>query len=362
MPHPATRRAVLATGLALPFAAPAIAQPKLKKVRIAVGTNALNLTYPWLTLPLIEGWWREEGYDVEILPVGASLQALQQMVAGNVEFAQLNSSVVIQANVTNNIPVRVVMNNGILDWSLAVPDDSPIRTPLDFKGKTIGVFSLATGGIVFMKSYLRSLGMDPNKDVQIIPVGLGAPAVDALRSNRVQALLYWGSALAGFENAGLKLRLFQGDGWALIPDFSFSTQQKTIDAEPAMVTAVARGAAKACVFVTANPHCQRRLHWAAYPSSKPTGTDEATAIRADMNTLRMQLVAMNGAFELNGDKLWGRATPEAYGRIQSFMETAGMIPHSIDPAIYMPSIPNFFEKINDFDAAAIRQQAAACHA
>jgi NitT/TauT family transport system substrate-binding protein len=362
IPRLVARRAILAAGLALPLATPAIAQPKLKKVRIALGTNVINLTYPWLTLPLIQGWWREAGYDVEVLPVGASLQALQQMVGGNAEFAQLNSSVVIQANVVNNIPVRVVMNNGVLDWSLAVPEDSDIRTPADFKGKTIGVFSLATGGIAFMKAYFRSLGMDPAKDIQIIPVGLGAPPVDALRSNRVQALLYWGSALAGFENVGLKLRFFQGDDWARTPDFTLSTLQSTMDADPAMVTAIAKGAAKACVFVTANPDCQRRLQWAAYPSSKPTGVDEATAIKWDMNTLRMQLVAMNAAFELNGGKLWGRATPEAYGRLQSFMQAAGLIPRAIDPAIYMPTIPNFFEQINDFDATAIRQQASACRA
>src|SRR5690349_16031369 len=94
-------------------------QKPLKKVRIAVGTTNLNVGYPWLTLPLSLDYWRQEGYEVEVLPVGASLQALQQMVAGNAEFAQLNSSVVIQANVVNSIPARVVMNNGVIDWSLS---------------------------------------------------------------------------------------------------------------------------------------------------------------------------------------------------------------------------------------------------
>jgi hypothetical protein len=28
--------------------------------------------------------------------------------------------------------------------------------------------------------------------------------------------------------------------------------------------------------------------------------------------------------------------------------------------VYMPTIPNFFQKINDFDAAAVRAQAEAC--
>ena len=67
-----SRRALLAAAggsLAAPLAKPALAQGALKKVRIAVGTSVLNLTYPWLTLPVALGWWRDAGYDVEVLPV-----------------------------------------------------------------------------------------------------------------------------------------------------------------------------------------------------------------------------------------------------------------------------------------------------
>ena len=90
------------TSMPGPAAAEELAQARpLKKVKIAVGTTNLNLAYPWLMMPLALDYWKQEGYDVEVLPVGASLQALQQMVAGNADFAQLNSSVVIQANVVN---------------------------------------------------------------------------------------------------------------------------------------------------------------------------------------------------------------------------------------------------------------------
>ncbi|MFN0300492.1 MAG: ABC transporter substrate-binding protein [Burkholderiales bacterium] len=339
----------------------ALAQQKpLKKVRIAVGTTNLNVAYPWLMMPIVLDYWKAEGLEVEVLPVGASLQALQQMVAGNAEFAQLNSSVVIQANVVNSIPARVVMNNGVIDWSLAVPEDSPIKDVKDLKGKTIGVFSLATGGIFFMKSYMRANGMDPDKDVQVVAVGLGAPPVEALRNNRVQALLYWASAHATFENAGLKLRYMRGADWRTFPDFTLSTLQKTIDADAATVEAIARGAAKASVFVMANPDCVRKLHWARWPNTKPSGADEATLIRWDMNNLKGQTDSMNDAFALNGGKLWGNATPEAYGRIQDFMLEAKLIEKKIPPASYMNGIPGFFEKINNFDANAIKTQAANC--
>ncbi len=61
---------------------PAEAQP-LKMVTITVGTSVLTVAYPMITLPLSLGYWKGEGYDVEVQPFGASLQAVQQMVSGN---------------------------------------------------------------------------------------------------------------------------------------------------------------------------------------------------------------------------------------------------------------------------------------
>ena len=60
-----------------------------KKVSIAVSTTVLNVSYPMLTLPLTLGYWRDEGYDVDLFPVGASLQTIQQLVGGNADFGEV---------------------------------------------------------------------------------------------------------------------------------------------------------------------------------------------------------------------------------------------------------------------------------
>jgi NitT/TauT family transport system substrate-binding protein len=339
---------------------PVAAQQPLKKVRIAVGTTLLNIGYPWLTVPLALGYWRDEGYDVEVLPVGASMQALQQLVAGNADFSQVNASVVIQANVVNDIPARVVMDNGVIDWSVAVLADSPYKSFADLKGKTIGVFSLATGGIAYMQSALRKAGMDPEHDISMVATGLGAPPVQALRSGEVQGLLYWASALATFQNAGLKLRYLTGSDWRQYPDFTLATLQKTVDADPKMVEAIARGAAKATVFSLANPDCVRRLQWKHWPSTKPTGADEATLAKWDLNNLQAQLNSMTDAFKLNGGKYYGAADPAAYERLQKFMLDAKQITKEIPVEQYMLHITDFYAKINHFDAAAVRAAAEKC--
>ena len=332
----------------------------LKKVRIAVSTTVLNVGYPMLTLPLTLGYWKEEGYDVELMPVGASLQSIQQMVGGNAEFGEVNASVVIQANAKNDLPVRIAMGNGVIDWSIAVDAGGPITSAGDLKGKTVGVFSLATGGIAYFNSFLRSNGLDPAKDVEIIPLGLGAPPVEAMRSGKVQGLLYWASAIASFENAGLKLRKLVGEDWRQYPDYTLAVMQATVEKDPAMVVGIARGMAKATVYALANPDCARQLHWARYPSTKPTGADEATLVRWDLNTQQAQLDSLKEAFALNGGKLWGNADPAAYDRLVRFMLDTKQIDKPVAAASMMVGIPGYFERVGGFDVAAVQAAAAAC--
>jgi NitT/TauT family transport system substrate-binding protein len=339
----------------------ASAQDKpLKKVRLAVGTSFLNVGYPMNTLPVTLGYWKAEGYDVEVLPVGASLQALQQMVAGNAEFGQVNASVIVQANSKNDLPARIVMGNGVIDWSIAVDADGPIKSVKDLKGKTIGVFSLATGGIAYFNNLLRANGLDPAKDVELVPLGLGAPPIEGLRSNKVQGLLYWASAIATFENAGLKLNKLAGDDWRKYPDYSLSAMQATLDKDPAMVIAIARGMAKATVYALTNPDCARKLHWERYPSTKPSGADEATLIKWDLNTQQAQLDSLAEGFKLGGGKYWGAVDPAAYDRLVKFMLDAKLIDKPVAATGMIVNIPGFFEKINEFDVKAIEADAKAC--
>jgi len=350
----------LGAGLLVCLLAAGTAQAAPRHVRIAVSTTLINVGYPMLTLPLSLGLWRDAGLDVELLPVGGSLQSMQQLVAGNADFAELDSGAVVQAHAKHGLPVRIVMDNGVIDWSVAVPAGSRLHSIADLKGKTIGVFNLATGGIAYFDSALQAAGLQPGRDVDLVPLGLGAPPVQALRYGRVDALLYWAAATATFENAGLHLRRLAGTDWRHYPDFSLVTMQATIERDPKLVEAVARGMAEASVFALANPDCARRLQWARDPSSKPRGADEATLVRWDMNTEAAQLASMRDAQALNGGKYWGRADLAVYGRLIDFMLRTKQIDHPVAASDIVIGLPGFFARINDFDAGAVQRRAAAC--
>jgi len=87
-----------------------------------------------------------------------------------------------------------------MDWALMVPEDSAIHDLQDLKGKAIGGGKAWNGrrcpaAILYAGQRHRS-----SRDVQLVPVGVGPLAMQALKSDKVQGLIYWGSAIAAFEN------------------------------------------------------------------------------------------------------------------------------------------------------------------
>jgi NitT/TauT family transport system substrate-binding protein len=333
----------------------------LKKTQLGIGTLVLNLTYPWALMPPVLGYWREEGYEVEVFAAQSSLQAIQVMSAGKVDFIEANSAPIMQAAANNNIPIRTIMVNTVIDWSLVSPAGSPIHKVADFKGKVIGLSSLGTGGVALLKSYLGANGLNPDADVTMVAVGVGPAALGALRTDRVQGLMFWGSAITGFEAAGAKFDHFFDPNWRKYADFSIATLQSTIDRDPAMVVALVRGAAKASLFAMTNPDCVRKLQWAKYPDTKPTGASEETLIEADLYRLKGQQDSMQQALEMGGGKLWGRATPQDFATLEDFFIATKIVNKKLgNPADYLVGIPNFFEKVNDFDHDAVIRQAKEC--
>jgi NitT/TauT family transport system substrate-binding protein len=354
-------RALLLLLLACALHASAQSAKSLKKVTLAVGgVSVLNAAYPWLMMPLALGYWRDEGYDVEVVATPGSLQTVQQLAAGSIALSQMSAGALIQANVMNNLPIRAISVNNVLDWAVGVQADGPVAKVADLKGKNIGIVSLASGGLPMLKALLRAGGLDPDKDVTIVAVGTGAPALEALRANRVQGLMFWHTALVGFENAGGRLRYLSDPAWETFADFSLATTQRIIDSDPAMVEAIARGVAKASLFTATNPQCARQLHWKRFPQSKPTGADEATLARNDDRLVAAVVGSMDKARRLDGGQAWGRVDAAGFQRMQDFLFDNKVIDRKVAPETFVIRTPGFAERVDRYDHEAVIRQAKAC--
>ncbi|RZI94963.1 MAG: ABC transporter substrate-binding protein, partial [Rubrivivax sp.] len=338
----------------------ALAQPAaaaLPKVKVGVGSLALDAAMAYVMMPPVLGYWRSEGYDGESFSAQSSVQAIQLLAAGKVDFIQVNSAPMVQAVIRNKLPLRAVMVSKVIDWSLITPEAGPIKTLADWKGKLIGVPALGAGGVPLLESYFQANGIDPKKDITLVAVGAGPAALAALNAGRVQGLMFWASAIAGFEAMGGKYRYFFNPEWRRNPDYMLATLQSTIDSNPRMVEAVARGVAKASLYAMTNPDCVRQLHWKAYPTHRPTAGDEAAQISLEELRMKAERAGMQAALDLGGGK-WGRVTGEHFSRLQDLLLESKVIESRLaNPEEFVVNIPGFFDKVNAFDHDAVARLA-----
>lgn len=337
-------------------------QASTERVSIAVaGTSFLDISYYPLLLPTILGYWEEEGLSAEVFPVPSSSDAIQQLALRNIDFAQVAGAAIIQSNAMHNIPVRTLITSFALGWGLAVKADGPIQEVTDLKGTNVGIVSVSTGGVSLVKSFVNRHGLDPERDVTMVATGVGAQPLLALQNNQVQSLMYWSSALVGFQAMDDNLRIIKDPTWAEMPDYSFATSLGMIESRPEVVEGISRGIAKAMVFADANPECVRVLYWQAFPDSIPTNVDEATAIRNDVAKVEVLLEDQRNASRLNPNEVVAGASAMGLGIYQDFLLENGIIDTTVDPEqLVVPDAEAFFARINDFDAEAIRASAIAC--
>lgn len=235
-----------------------------------------------------------------------------------------------------------------------VPEASPIQSPKDFKGKTVGVFSYGAQQYRVFKGMMSEAGLDPEKDVSWIETGAGAQAVAALRSGRVAAWGTWDSQLATAENMGLKFRRFSSPAAEKLNwGSSIFSSDAYIAAHPEIVGKFLRCVAEGTAYTIANPEAAVKAHWAVFPDSKPGNLSDADALRQALHILQTRIEFV----KLEPGVKWGEMPADAAADTINFMKDTGELKAAVNPADLFTNA--FVPATNQFDQAKVEQAAKA---
>jgi NitT/TauT family transport system substrate-binding protein len=140
-------------------------------------------------LPL---WSTKEGgfFEQNALEVGdlqniASAQGVPAIISNQVQVAQVGGSEVMSANAEGADLVVVAQLAGVYPFVLEVA--APIRTVADLRGKKVGVSAPGSSSDIATRAALKRMGLDPDKDVTILPVGSAAQRTAAMLSGAIDA-------------------------------------------------------------------------------------------------------------------------------------------------------------------------------
>jgi len=195
--------------------------------------------------------------------------------------------------------------------------------------------------------------MNPDSDVNIVVAGEGAQTAAMLRSKQVDALSQFDTQYAMIENAGVKLRLLDTKEIDRYPSNGFLALEETLSARRRDAIGLARGYAKGTIFTIANPEAAVRILYEVFPELKPTGKDEATAIRDDTKVLQARIT--NWKLEKAGVKRWGESSEANYAAYADFLLKWGVIKEKVGAKDLITN--ELIDEINKFDAGKIAAEA-----
>jgi NitT/TauT family transport system substrate-binding protein len=303
------------------------------------------------------GYFKEEGIDVDTINADGSVAAVQAVASGSADLTPGDTGSLL-AGVQKNVPITVV--GGLVQnwpWQIATLPNSPIKSAADLKGKKLGVISLASGSAPFARAFIRSGGLQPDSDVELLPVGVGAQAATALNSGQVDALALYGQAYTVIESAGTKLAYIQNpDQFQGLRSLSFAIASSKLKADKELYAKFLRASYKSLLFSAANPKAAMEMGYQVYPQILG-GKAEADRITPDTASLTAWIKSATPAAGQPADwKDWGAIPDEEWTKTQAYTQGAGQISAPIPLEKFWD--PSLLTEANQFDAAAVLKQAA----
>lgn len=337
--------------------------PALAQTKVILGTvTSVTLSMAVPVAAKAHGFFKEEGLDVDIVEFNGTGTLMPQVTNKRVHIGYPNPDVLIVSRQPGKDPLPIkFFYNATREsaWEFVVLPDSPIKTLQDLKGKKVGIGALTFGNVPITKAMFKELGLEVGKDVELVPIGVGAPAFLAFREKKVDALNLFDAQHATLEVQGTAIRrLPMPRKYLDLFSNGFVAHEDTIKNDPQMLARFGRAIAKTTLFCETNRAACVKSFWSVYPNQKPAGGDEAT-------NLKNAITIMNSRLDKyldfpTKDRRWGEFPPEAWKHFAEALAAGGQLTTK-DVPVETCYTNALVPEMNRFDAAAIVQRARAAN-
>jgi NitT/TauT family transport system substrate-binding protein len=335
---------VLLTGWTAAYAEKLVFSPTTTDISVGHAAHS--------SLPRYLKCWENEGLDVDVVGIQGATAGIQQIAVKNIAFANVGPEVLMMARARGaKVKAIYTYSRSTIYRAVALKNSGISRTE-DLRGKTVGVIAMSTGAVPYGRQMLQAARIDPEKDVQWLPIGEGAQATLALKRRDAAAWFAWDTAVAQVEAQGTELVHIKppyfddliGNVIVAHEDFLAKNKETAIK--------VLRCIAKTTIFGLANPEKTIKVHWQYYPSTKPEG-DEADALKK----ARIVFESRFSGYQVPPGVKWGENTESQWRGVARLMQAEKLLPADYDIAASYTNA--LIDAINDFDAKAVVDAAKA---
>jgi NitT/TauT family transport system substrate-binding protein len=241
------------------------------KVRLSI--SAVDISFLTAGLASKRGFFRDEGLDVEIIRMNANV-SITALSTGDIDYTMIFASVVRGA--LRGMPMKVV--SSYMDSSthllIARPEYKSLR---DLKGKTLAVSTFGATSDVAARMMFKQGGVDPERELKIIPLGAERSRYTALREGIVDVAVLSPPADSEATRLGFNVlsRFFEH---FKLPFTGLGVNTKKLKEKPDEVKRMIKAALRANRFVRQNREgtIQTLMDWVHVDRESAAATYDST--------------------------------------------------------------------------------------
>lgn len=186
----------IGAGVASPGILGRAAAQSAAKISIKGVYSSPGLSFAAIFLADRAGLWAKNGLEVEVKQVQGGPLAMVALTNREAQFSGVASTdpvvgwdkgikTIAVSAFTGSLDMQVTAHK---DWMsrVGISPKSPLEAKLKaFKGARVGASTIAGGPAQYTRYLARTVGIDPERDMQIVAVGFGAARMAALRTKQV---------------------------------------------------------------------------------------------------------------------------------------------------------------------------------
>jgi len=225
------------------------------------GAKDINLGWSgqgsWSTLPYIvaneRGFFEKEGLKVRLITFRGTNLMLTALLAGELDYATILPF--LTGASARGLPVKILAAV-TKSSSYVIISRAEIDSIKSLRGKKLGINSFGSSADYAAYAALNRSGLDPNKDVTILPIGGGSPErFAALVSGSVDATVVTSPSEYAAEKQGLRVLVSANELSKLvrIPLTGIGATQKKMEKDPDEIVRLLRALRSATLLLLEKP-------------------------------------------------------------------------------------------------------------
>jgi sulfonate transport system substrate-binding protein len=217
-----------------------------EKIRITYAANTLSFLVMFIAKD--RGFYKKNGLDADLIQVRPNV-AITALLSGDAAYTEVLGSSIRSAG--KGAPIRAISTT-IQAPFFSLASNAQFKSLKELKGRTVGVNAIGGTNYASARLVFQNAGIDPDREVKLIPIGDQKLVYEALKIGRVDAVMATPPYSVLLKKEGFPLLAHAFDVVS-IPFVGLSTSVQMIQSRRPQVKRVLKAEVEALRYLHGDP-------------------------------------------------------------------------------------------------------------